>query len=636
MVPTIDDLGPSLPKSWEHDVCDIGSRSSQPSPEWLEQFWALMASLPGAVPQSLHSFALVPLTGDRLASIQHCTRRQALSKAHLQYMPSHAADTLSSIGCVCIKESRADRVSPINSTAEPITTALKAISSCMGVPLQQLLSKQRLGGTGFTNARTLLADHVQGSAEVWTTIRQCPIFEDNNGQMMTLNDTKSYGLLPAASWEEHIVELNQLLPWTPVKYHTASANQRQLVRKDAGMRVPSMTDFLESELLPTIVHQDSRSEPLLLQALDELADQSLRPPLPSLTSIFIDDYMHPINKTVDSSNSLLQALFSTPSTGDGYKMLPQCYTTPARLEVLKRHGLAHLNTPDSAFFIKCSDRFSGMSSSLTRDGKRKLSRGLVEMLHGNVDAYQRAGRSSAAQVALCPVFKSAELQFPYKSIQPQFVALAGSADHEHYQLVSLALPVIDNSHGDTQTLRRKLGLPVQPKHGHVVDHLLKMAANSDLRAALKQGSPYREFVLAGIQQAYQVIISSVSNGSLGAAELADGNSRLREGSWVLVQDCKFVRPCELCFDLEADTSQGTPCNTAYMALIVLYHSHVSIMCACRLSCLAECSAVQLGTYAYHAAEAACEAAPMEDKAFDKAADMFSIIVISATGNFAMM
>lgn len=54
-------------------------------------------------------------------------------------------------------------------------------------------------------------------------------------------------------------------------------------------------------------------------------------------------------------------------------------------------------------------------------------------------------------------------------------------------------------------------------------------------------------------------------------ELADENSRLREGAWVLVQDCKFVRPCELCFDLEADNSQGravhsfcdTDCSVAF-------------------------------------------------------------------------
>lgn len=113
-----------------------------------------------------------------------------------------------------------------------------------------------------------------------------------------------------------------------------------------GCVLPSVTDFLQSELLPTIIHQHSSSEPLLLQALDELADQSMRPPLASLTSIFIDGYMHPISKTVDSSSELLQTLFSTPSTSDDYKMLPQCYSTPARLAVLKRHGLAHLNAPD--------------------------------------------------------------------------------------------------------------------------------------------------------------------------------------------------------------------------------------------------------------------------------------------------
>ena len=568
MVPTLHDLGLSLPKSWQQRVCNIGSQPSQPTPEWLRSFWALMGSWPGIwpdidttpikiIPESLHSFALVPITGNQLASIQHCTQRQALSQAHLRYLPSHmhAASTLSSIGCVCIKEPQADSVSPIEATAEPLTTALKATSRCLGVPLPQLLSQQRLGSTDFRNARQLLAKHVHSSTEAWAVIRQCPIFEDITGTMVTLRADGSYALLPGASWEGDIADLDQLLPHSSVLYHTASAIQKKLVQH-SSMRVPSLTTFLQSELLPAITSAASSStEPLLLQALDELADESPRPSLASLNSIFIDGYLHPISRTVDSSSSLLQTLFSKSSADDDYKLLPQLYATPGRLAVLKHHGLAHASIPDPNFFIRCSERFSGKSRGLTRDDKRRLSRNLADMLHRNVDAYLLASRRDAAQIASCPVFKPAELQFPYKSIQPQFVALASSADH--HQLVSLALPVTDISHGDTKALRRKLGLPIQPKLQHVVDHLLKLTANSDLQAALKPGSPLREFVVAGIQQAYQFIISRVqAEATWDTGEMALESIRLKEGAWVLVQDCKFVRPCELCFDLEEDTSQG--------------------------------------------------------------------------------
>ena len=525
-------------------------------------------------------------------------------------MPSFAASTLSSIGCVCIEEPRADSASPIKAGAEPLTTALEATSRCLEMPLPQLLSQQRLGSIDFSNARQLLADHVNSSTEAWKTIQQCPIFEDTTGQMVTLHVNHSNGLLPGASWEKHIAELDQLLPWTPVKYHTASAIQRKLVQH-SNIGVPSLTTILQAQLLPVIV--SSSSEPLLLQALDELANASTRPPLASLTSIFINGYLHPINKTVDSSNSLLQTLFNKPNTDDEYKLLPQRYATPTRLAVLKHHSLAHLSTPDPNFFIRSSERFSGMSSSLTRDNKRQLSRGLADMLHGNVDAYQLANRPNTAQTASCPVFKSAELQFPYKSIQPEFVALAGSADHDHYQLVSLALPITDNSHGDTKALRRKLGLPVQPELQHVVDHLLTMAGNSDLKAALKQGSPLREFVLAGIQQGYQFIINSASKvqaeaGSWDIGETADASGRLKKAAWVLVQDCKFVRPCELCFDLEEDTSQGRLVPT------VLLHWHSPGMQACRDEApLVMCSTVQLSAYAYCDAEAAYKSADMKWK-----------------------
>ena len=153
MVPTLDDLGPSLPASWQHDVCDIDSRSSHPTSDWIDRFWALMASTFADIPANLHSFALVPISGNQLASIQHCIKHQALSPGHLQSLPSFAASTLASIGCVCITEAAASRASLIGFGADPVTTALVATSQRLGLPLPELLSKERLGSTHFRNAR---------------------------------------------------------------------------------------------------------------------------------------------------------------------------------------------------------------------------------------------------------------------------------------------------------------------------------------------------------------------------------------------------------------------------------------------------------------------------------------------------
>ncbi|KAL3132915.1 hypothetical protein ABBQ38_006829 [Trebouxia sp. C0009 RCD-2024] len=339
MVPTLDDLGPSLPPSWQHDVCkkNAASRGCHPTSEWIERFWALIASTPGVIPANLHSFALVPITRHQLASIQHCIKYQALSQAHLQSLPSYATRTLSSIGCVCMTDARADRVSPIDSRADPLITALVAALQCLGVAIPQMLSQ--LGNTHFRNARQLLADHVQSSPATWSIIRQCHAFEDTTGRRVALDVNASYAILPCASWEEHIVQLGELLPWTPIKFHTASAVQRKLV-SHSGLSILTQASFLECELLPAINRINSSStEPLLLKAIGEKPGR--------LTNIFVDGYLHPIKKTVDSSNSLLQTLFSRPCAGDDYRLLPQRYCTPASLATLKQHGLAHFNTPET-------------------------------------------------------------------------------------------------------------------------------------------------------------------------------------------------------------------------------------------------------------------------------------------------
>lgn len=342
----------------------------------------------------------------------------------------------------------------------------------------------------------------------------------------------------------------------------SSAKAVGVFRQDKATTVK----FLQDTLLPAINRSNSRSisrlnlESLLLQALDELAQHSGRW-LSSLSNVIIDGKLHPIQGIVDSSSPLLQDLFGQLSTEYDYSPLPQQYATPDRLTVLKRHELAHEHIPDPGFFILCSDRFRKVdsNSSSSKGDSGRLSRGLVNMLHANVDAYQQSPDWSWTKdkVIACPIFKSAELQFPYNSAHPHFVSLASSADREDYQLVSLSIPVIDNAHGSTKFLRSKLGLPAEPKLEHVVDHLLKMAAAPDIEAVLQLRSQ-ADFALQGIEQGYRYIINCISLRMQNSSdlELAGVSRRLVQEPWVLVQGSKFVRARELCFDLDKDTSQG--------------------------------------------------------------------------------
>lgn len=93
----------------------------------------------------MKSFVVVNITGNRLASVAHCASTGTLAHRHLQGLPSTAAATLSAIGCLCIADSKADSVCPIEQGSEPLTTALEAVSGHTGIPLEQLLSPERLG-----------------------------------------------------------------------------------------------------------------------------------------------------------------------------------------------------------------------------------------------------------------------------------------------------------------------------------------------------------------------------------------------------------------------------------------------------------------------------------------------------------
>ncbi len=127
--------------------------------------------------------------------------------------------------------------------------------------------------------------------------------------------------------------------------------------------------------------------------------------------------------------------------------------------------------------------------------------------------------------------------------------------------MALAVPVTDNAHGDTKTLRGRLDLPSEPVLEHVVDHMLKMAASGHFEALSKQMSyPLSDILLEDIKQSYMFIVNSVGQ-KLAAwqgrdTDLAKTAGRLRHEPWVLVQGSKFVVPSELCYDLEEDTHHG--------------------------------------------------------------------------------
>jgi len=397
LVPTIQDLANSLPSAWETNICDCSGDSGRchPSRRWLNGFWTLVSSKMSAVPAELHSFVLVPVTGNRLASLAHCRETRALSR--LCSWSSTAAATLSAIGCLCIADARADSVVSDLAGVEPITAALDNLSSRTGMPLQQLVAPGRLGYVTFQEARKLLAYHVhahyRNAASVWRILKQCPVFEDDGSDAAAkchCLPSGQLGLLPDASWEAHMAELTQLLPWLPVKYHTASETQRQLL-KHSGMKSPSMPDFLRYSLVPAINNNSTTNsaESLLLHTLDKLALHTGLTISP-LSNVLITGRLHPISRCVDSTSALFRSLFCQHSAS-GYTLLPDVYATPQRLAVLKQHGLAHEDSPDPAFFLECAQRFSELSSSQSRssDDIKRLSWSLVNMLHANVPAYQR-------------------------------------------------------------------------------------------------------------------------------------------------------------------------------------------------------------------------------------------------------
>ena len=585
-IPSIKDLADSLPTAWKRAIVAKPSTStvcrildgidnrqsptsdgpSRPGNKWLDDFWSLVSGRQPTqrdFPAELQTFALVPLTDGRLASFEHCHAAAALTHQHLQWMPSTAAATLSAVGCLCIADSRAESASPIPRGTEPLTKAIDTTARRNGESVHELLSQKKLGERTFSETRHLLAYHILRSSLAWAILRGCPIFEGTNGAAEQL-PSGQLGLLPNARWEDLLTALQQVLPWSPVKYHRASDEQKTLLQPH--LSVPSLSDFLHT-LLSAINKggSSSHTEPLLLQALDDLSYVSLRQGGHALDNIFVDNHLHPISRWGDSTSNLNKMLFSQEGSTSEHVLLPEKYTTPQRLTVLKKQGLGHAGADNPAFFLQCASQFSTRSSSMSRDDSRRVSRYLVDMLHNKLSSFMQSSdlwSKHQQDISACKVFTRAQLSFPYStnssssiSTAISFVSLSDSEDHDHHRLVALAVPVTDSAHGDTKWLRTQLGLQAGPKLQHVVQHLVQTASAGHLETAAQNSAnlSLQQLLLDDVQQAYQHIVDSISSSDPALAQVTD---KLMQEPWVLVQGCKFVRPHELCFDLAQDINEG--------------------------------------------------------------------------------
>ena len=114
-------------------------------------------------------------------------------------------------------------------------------------------------------------------------------------------------LLPNAAWEERWAEVDTKLPFTAVKYHTASVTQRNLLQH-SGLKSPALPAFLCDTLLPGIMDSgDVGAEPLLLQALQDIHDFPAdwhRLPV----HVFVDGDLKRLSYVMDSSSELLTTL----------------------------------------------------------------------------------------------------------------------------------------------------------------------------------------------------------------------------------------------------------------------------------------------------------------------------------------
>ena len=563
--PSIEDVANSLPASWRGTVTQRSHTrdGSHPGNTWVESFWRMVSSqLWDHLPASLDDILLVPLTGNQLASPIHCKTRHALTCAHLREATSiqpDAAELLSQLGCLCISELWADLVSILPASTEPVTHALRAAASRRSTALHAQISEQHLGKANYSSVCQILTniqnpDHQQ---QVEAFLRQCIVFEDLSGRRVKLASMCNAKLLPDEAWECSMASMQDLLPWTIIRYHKASTTQQQLL-DSAGFRCTDTCTFLSKDLLPTVYSSaNSKLEPLLLQACDSLASYSSLK-LPEGLQVFVNGQLRPVDTLVDSSSPLMKALFARGNCSPDYTLLPAEYAQGNRLSTLYAHGLAHENMPSESFFLACAKQLILLYKGQDRSRVMiKHSTMLLDMLKRNVKAYL-----SIYMISNQPVLVRASVVSPYDSpAGPPLVSLQDSEDYDHFRVVASTVAVTDPAMGDTTQLRADLGLPSGPQPLHVVDHLLQTAKAQNSQLQSQPGlAAMSKHVQEDVHTAYGIIFKVVSQ-SLGNPgrqdKLAELTEKLKNAAWVLIPNIqRFVAPTDLVFDVEEDLEGG--------------------------------------------------------------------------------
>lgn len=254
-----------------------------------------------------------------LPSAMYCSKYAALSSATLMTLPASAKGILTAVGCLCISDPAADSASKLDPGVEPLTAALAATSERLAVPLEQLASIGRLGSCLHEQLRHLLAQHLyvygpRQQRSAWSVLRQLRIFEGSADTRVSLPVQSAFGLLPSADWEYTLLDVPRLLPYIPVRYHTASATQQALVQHSSMPRLEA-PKFLCSVLLPQLLRSpDNSRQQLLHKALTEI---SAHPELWSMIppQIITHGRILHLGDTVDSTSETLFWLFKTRVSG---------------------------------------------------------------------------------------------------------------------------------------------------------------------------------------------------------------------------------------------------------------------------------------------------------------------------------
>ena len=235
---------------------------------------------------------------------------------------------------------------------------------------------------------------------------------------------------------------------------------------------------------------------------------------------------------------------------------PAQLATPACIAVFKRLGMRHEQTSQLAFLQACSRRFTQLIETMSTREPLATSILLVAMLRRITDA---AAVTPGSILGTLPIFLTADLQcsqLPW----PKLVSLDASQHFVHNDLVATTVPITSRALLNTQPLRSKLRLPIQPRVQDVASHLVNLASDTAVQLIMQQKeSPMKTRLLGQLRSIYAFIFDKASQcleSDSSPSDIASVTETLKQGAWVLLQDDKFVQPCQLCFNAEEDSDMG--------------------------------------------------------------------------------